>query len=55
MLKINRSGFRNFLTGTARILDLGGTTNRRKWADKQGINLKRLIMKLMMHGKLSAY
>ncbi|BAN75021.1 MULTISPECIES: hypothetical protein [Lacticaseibacillus] len=37
MLKINRSGFRNFLTGAARILDLGGTINRREWADKQGL------------------
>lgn len=40
MLKINRCGFCNFLTGAARILDLGGTINRREWADKQGLKFE---------------
>ncbi|WLV77172.1 hypothetical protein LACPH_001903 [Lacticaseibacillus parahuelsenbergensis] len=40
MLKINRSGFCNFLTGAARILDLLGTINRREWADRQGIKFE---------------
>ncbi|KLI76873.1 MULTISPECIES: hypothetical protein [Lacticaseibacillus] len=40
MLKINRCNFWNFLPGAARVLDLGGTINRREWTDKQELKFE---------------